>query len=247
MSKWFCQISWSEAVHLGEKEKADLLATLPEYQRDSRVKGIPVLGSGLIYPLSESDYLVSDFAIPKHYKRVWALDTGWNCTAVIWGALDPDTDVCYLYSCYKRGQAEPETHAAAIKSRGKWIPGVGDAADISKIDGKKMISIYRDTHGLDVILPQKAVEAGIYKMWCAMTSGSLKVFRSLTPFLEEIRFYARDVNGQVVKKNDHLMDATRYLLMSGLSRAKPAPVERDERDQVEYKVSDREAFGWMGN
>lgn len=246
MSKWYTQISWDSVPHLGDKEKADLMATLPPYQRDARTRGIPTLGSGLIYPMPEDDYLITDFKIPPHYKRAWALDTGWNWTAVIWGALDPDTNVCYLYSCYKRGQAEPETHAAAVKSRGKWIPGVGDAADISKIDGKKLLTIYRNDHGLDVVLPDKAVEAGIYKVWCSLTSGGLKVFRSLQPFLEEIRFYARDSNGNIVKKNDHLMDATRYLLMSGLQRAKVVPVEREESTIV-YRDSESMEFGWMGN
>jgi hypothetical protein len=247
MSKWYTQISWAEAAHLDEKTKADLMATLPEYQRDSRSKGIPVLGSGLIYPMAEDDYLVSDFAIPSHYKRAWALDTGWNCTAAVWGALDPDSNVCYLYSCYKRGNAEPETHAAAIKARGKWIPGVGDAADISKIDGKKMISIYRDIHGLDIVLPIKAVEAGIYKVWCALTSGGLKVFRSLTPFLDEIRFYSRDANGQVVKKNDHIMDCVRYLFMSGLDRAKTPPLPEEDRDSFLYVGERMTPNSWMAN
>ena len=39
-----------------------------------------------------------------------------------------------------------------------------------------------------------------------MTSGKLKVFRSLTEWFSEFRKYRRDENGKVVKEDDHLMD-----------------------------------------
>jgi hypothetical protein len=41
------------------------------------------------------------------------------------------------------------------------------------------------------------------------------VFRTLQNWLSEYRLYRRDEKGRVVKDRDHLMDATRYLLMSG--------------------------------
>jgi hypothetical protein len=59
----------------------------------------------------------------------------------------------------------------------------------------------------------------------ALNEGIRKVFASLGNWLQEFRLYARDKDGKVIKANDdHLMDATRYLIVSGLSRmqAKPA-------------------------
>jgi hypothetical protein len=38
--------------------------------------------------------------------------------------------------------------------------------------------------------------------------------------VEEYRLYRRDEKGRIVKANDHLMDATRYAVRSGLTRAK---------------------------
>jgi hypothetical protein len=52
-----------------------------------------------------------------------------------------------------------------------------------------------------------------------MSENRLKVFSSLRNWLNEFRLYRRDEKGKVVKDNDHLMDATRYLVVSGLSRA----------------------------
>ena len=43
----------------------------------------------------------------------------------------------------------------------------------------------------------------------------------------EFRLYRRDEKGRIVKERDHLMDATRYLEMTGISlmRCAPAPVK----------------------
>jgi hypothetical protein len=42
------------------------------------------------------------------------------------------------------------------------------------------------------------------------------------------------MEGKIVKKNDHLMDALRYLVVSGLKRAKtkPAPPRFDTGDRI---------------
>jgi len=56
------------------------------------------------------------------------------------------------------------------------------------------------------------------------TRGSLKVFASLSKYLDERRLYRRDERDQIVKDHDHLQDALRCLV-SGVSwmRTKPQP------------------------
>jgi|SRR5438309_3296974 len=116
------------------------------------------------------------------------------------------------------GLQQPSLHAEAIKSRGEWIPGVIDPAaqGRSQADGEQLIALYR-RFGLKLQPAVNAVEAGIYATWQMMSSGKLKVFASLGNWLQEFRLYARDKDGKVIKANDHLMDATRYLIVSGLS------------------------------
>jgi hypothetical protein len=72
---------------------------------------------------------------------------------------------------------------------------------------------------LDITLANNAVESGLYTVWQTMSAGKLRVFANLRNWLNEFRLYRRDEKGKVVKDNDHLMDATRYLVVSGLSRA----------------------------
>jgi hypothetical protein len=67
------------------------------------------------------------------------------------------------------------------------------------------------------------IEAGIYQVWERMSSGRLKVFDNLAEWLKEFRVYRRDDKGHIVKKDDHGLDATRYLISSGLKRAASIP------------------------
>jgi len=212
---------WDDVPHLTADQKARMLAETPPYLRDARSKGIPSLGSGAIYPIQESEFLVDDMPIPLHWPRCYALDVGWNRTAALWGAQDRDTGTVYLYAEYYRGEAEPPIHAAAIQGKGKWIPGVIDPAARGRgqKDGEQLLQIYRDL-GLDISEANNEVEAGIYEVWTGLSTGKLKVFKSLQHWRTEYRMYRRDEKGKIVKANDHLMDDTRYLIRSGLAVAK---------------------------
>lgn len=221
--------TWDDAPHLTDEMKRAMLDTYPAFQRDARSKGIPQLGAGAIYPVPESDFIVEPFEIPAHWPRAYALDVGWNRTAALWGALDRETSTLYLYSEHYRGQAEPSVHANSIRSRGEWIPGVIDPAARGRgqTDGAQLLTLYRDL-GLELIEADNSVEGGIYAVFERLSGGKIKVFRTLQNWLSEYRLYRRDEKGKIVKVNDHLMDDTRYLVVSGLAIAITKPVPKTQ-------------------
>lgn len=237
--KFVINATWDDAPHLTEQQKTELINSIPAYQRDARSKGIPQLGSGAIYPLNEEDITIEPFEIPPSWPRVYALDVGWNRTAVLWGAWDQQSDVVYLYSEHYQGKVEPVIHAEAIKARGHWIPGVIDPAarGRSQIDGKRLVTVYTDLK-LNLSYADNAVEAGILKVWERLSSGGLKVFNSLRNFFAEYRIYRRNEDGKIVKENDHLMDDVRYLIMSGLIIATTAPPDEYENWDNDYNQTD---------
>ena len=79
-------------------------------------------------------------------------------------------------------------------------------------------------------------------MWTRLAGGRLKVFRSLVNWLAEFRIYRRDEKGRIVKEFDHLMDASRYVVMSGLEVARTEPPKYDREQYESFGVSDNE---WM--
>lgn len=212
--KWVTTATWDDVPHLSEADKERLLADIPPYQRDARSKGVPSLGSGAIYPISEDLYLVEPFAIPDAWPRLYGLDVGGK-TAAVWLAINPDTLQVYVYSSYYQERQEPSIHATAIKGRGDWIPGVIDPASRgrSQHDGQRLMDMYQDL-GLTLSLAENAVETGLYTLWEALSIDRLKIFKGQEQLMREIRGYARDEQGRVIKANDHIMDAMRYAYMT---------------------------------
>lgn len=243
-SKYIVACDWDSVPHLSEKEKTEMLAAIPPYQRDARSRGIPQLGAGAIYQVPESEIVIEDREIPKHWKRACGLDVGWNRTAAIWGAIDPETNIIYLYHEYYRSHAEPSVHAQGIKAPGDWIQIAIDPAARGRgqTDGNSLAEMYKDL-GLQLIYANNSREAGIYEMWQLLSSGRLKVFKSLTNFRNEYRVYRRDEKGRIVKENDHLMDAARYLIMTGMDNAKTKPVENSAQ---QFNNTQHIPTNWMG-
>ena len=224
-TKYVVMCTWDEVPHLTAAAKKELWNSIPPYQRDARSKGIPQLGSGAIYPVPESDFTVDPFTIPIHWPKGYGMDVGWNYTACVWGAWDRQNDVLYLYHSYKRSQAEPSVHVAAIKAAGDWIPGFIDPASRgrSQRDGSQLLADYLML-GLKLTTADNGVESGLYSVWNRLSTGRLKVFKNLGNWFEEFRLYRRDEKGQVVKENDHLMDSLRYMeSRMGAMIVKPVP------------------------
>jgi len=252
MSRYVVMPTWDDVPHLSQEQKDELWGSIPPHQREARSKGIPVLGSGQIYPVAEDKVKVADFKIGPDWPRAYGKDVGWNWNGCVWLAQNPNTQELFLYNCYKAGHAEPAIHAAAIKARGEWIHGAIDPAANSsgQVDGKQLLKEYVRL-GLHLHKAENAVETGIMKVWQLLSTGQLKVFESCLPWWEEFRNYQRDLNGRIVKENDHLMDATRYAVMTGLEHLEVDP-EHDKarrKREAEETVYYNEATisqNWMG-
>ena len=220
--------TWDDVDHLDEKTKEQLLAVYSPAERDMRSKGIPVFGSGLVFPVSEEDIVCEDFDLPEHFPRLAAIDFGFDHpTAISWVAFDADDDIIYVYDEYRRSKETPLTHAAALNGRTPGIPVAfpHDGLQHDKGSGIQLAQQYRD---LGVyMLPDhftnppaegklngnNSIEAGISEMLQRFETGRLQIFESCAETLEEMRLYHRK-NGKVVPIKDDLISAMRYAVLS---------------------------------
>ncbi|MHB1260350.1 MAG: terminase large subunit domain-containing protein [Thermoplasmatota archaeon] len=224
---------WDDVPHLDPATKAMLIATTPPFQRDARTKGLPQLGSGAVYGFPESELIIPDHALGPHLAHCFGMDAGGGAkpTAAVWLADERTAGGrVTLYAEYKRESPEVAIHLAAMKAKGDWIPGVGDAAAliVTEHDAEQLVKVYQ-RGGLDLVLADKAVETGVQAVWELISAGRFKVFASCTGWLREFRMYQRDEKGRIKKVNDHLQDSTRYAVNSGLKRAKVRPIVKSGR------------------
>jgi phage terminase large subunit-like protein len=210
----------ADAEHYTPEQRAQIIASYPEHEREARAEGTPVLGSGAVFPVAESSITVEPFDIPASWVRIAGLDFGWeHPTAAAWLAWDRDADVLYVYDAYRQKQQSVVIHGAAIKAKGSWpVSWPHDGLQHDKGSGEQLAEQYR-AQGVNM-LPERAtfedgtngVEAGIAEMLSRMQTGRLKVFRHLADWLDEFRTYHRK-DGLIVKEADDLMAATRYAVM----------------------------------
>jgi phage terminase large subunit-like protein len=249
-----------DALHYTPEQRAAIIAGYPAHEREARAKGIPTMGSGLIFPVAEDSIVVEPFAIPKHWPQIAGIDLGWDHpTAAARLAWDRDADVVYLVSDYRQAEAVPLIHAAAIKGWGEWIPVAWphDGLQHDKGSGEALAAQYRK-HGLKM-LPDKAtnppkkgelegtggngVEAPVQEMLERMLTGRWKVFKNCQGWLEERRMYHRK-DGKIVKEVDDTISASRYAYMM-LRHAITKPVTEVFDTASTFEPAD-EGMGFLG-
>lgn len=221
MSRVYFTATWDDVPHLTKQQKEDMWAAYPAHERDARAKGIPMLGSGRVFPVDEQMFKVPAMAIPEHWAQINGLDFGYDHPfGAVNLAWDKDADCIYVTKCFRQRATSPIFHAAAVKPWGDWVPCAWphDGYQHDKGSGDELAGQYR-TQGLNMLSDHatheeggNGVEAGIMEMIDRMLTGRFKVFDTLNDWFEEFRQYHRD-NGQIVKLKDDLLSATRYGIM----------------------------------
>jgi len=245
-SRVYVLASHEESPHITPEESERILSGYSPHEREARTKGIPSMGSGLIYPVLDSELLVSPFQIPEHWPRCFGMDFGWHNTAAVFMAHDQDNDVVYLCGEYLAGHLTPQLHSFQLVKQGAdWMPGAYDGAGEGALqdDGANLVDLYAQS-GIRNWIPadKKSVGKGIYTVLQRMETGKLKIFSTLTKLMTEKRMYIRDKEGKIKKGNDHLMDAMRYGVVSGLPIAR---VKQSTINKLRIPVHSSSGGSWM--
>lgn len=247
MSRSITRMEIFDAEHYTPEQREAIISSYPPHERDARIKGIPSLGSGRVFPIADEQVLCDPFEIPAHYVQINGIDFGWDHPfAATRNAWDRDSDIWYICGAYREREATPPIHCASIKPWGDWIPCAWphDGYKHDNGSGKELAAQYKD-QGLNM-LPEHAtheaggngVEAGILEMLERMQTGRFKVFRNLENYMGEFRLYHRE-DGKIIKEREDLISSSRYAIMMRRF-AKTKPVE------VFYSEEHYGANSWMG-
>jgi phage terminase large subunit-like protein len=224
-----------DAEHYSAEQRQAIINSYPAFERDPRTKGIPQLGSGRVFPISQGEITCESFPIPAHWAQICGLDFGWDHpSAGVRLAHDRDSDTLYCVAAHRAREQTPAMFAAAVKPWGDWLPWAWphDGLQHDKGSGDVLARQYT-VQGLSM-LPERAtfedgssgVEAGIMEMFDRMQTGRFKVFAHLRDWFEEFNLYHRK-DGLIVKEGDDLMAATRYaVMMRRFAKVKGVPARK---------------------
>jgi phage terminase large subunit-like protein len=209
-----------DAEHIPLAKRREIIDSYPEHEREARARGVPILGSGRVFPVAEEIIRSDAFKVPDIWPRIGAVDFGYDHPfAAVELAWDRDADIIYIVNAYRSKNTTPMDHAEALKHWGD-IPWAWphDGLQHDKGSGLQLAEQYR-SRGMDMIQERatfedgsNGVEAGIMDMLDRMRTSRWRVFSHLLDWFEEFRLYHRK-DGQIVKLNDDLMAASRYGMM----------------------------------
>lgn len=211
-----------DAKHIPREKIKEIIAGYPAHEREARANGIPMLGSGRIFPYSDESIMEARILnVPLHWHKLWGIDFGIDhpfAAALI--AWDKDADVIHVLNTHRVSDQLPIMHAPVIKNLGELVPvsWPQDGHERDKNSGVALQEAYRK-QGLKM-LPEHAqwpdgsrsTEAGILEMQDRMTSGRFKVAADCADFFEEFRLYHRK-DGLIVKVKDDILSAIRIAIM----------------------------------
>jgi hypothetical protein len=217
------EVAAEKHSHISQKDVEDWCSQYSAHELKARTEGIPMLGSGPVFSDIPEERITCDpFPIPQYWKRIQGIDFGWgdHPTASVSIAIDPETQILYLYAAYKSTETGIAYHAQNIKKRGN-IPMAWphDGLTKDKSSGIQIAQLYRNegvkmlkNHAQFLGKRQNGLEASVSDLYDRMKSGRFKVFSIFQDWFGEFRIYHRK-DGVIKAIYDDLISATRYAVM----------------------------------
>jgi PBSX family phage terminase large subunit len=196
-------------AHLPADYISDILDALPERQRARFRDGAWVKAEGVVYDKFDETMMVKPEELPEHFDRLAAgQDFGLNITNVKVGIVD---NRIYVLSDYGSFNMTTKSFNAELEARGWFGNGEDFPVFCDPAGGERIQEI---TNGVKA---NNSVEAGIDYINAKIERGQFFVCTACSGVLSEI-WDCRDEEGEIIKVNDHFMDAMRYAIFSGIQQ-----------------------------
>lgn len=228
--RFIVRIDMDDNPHLSQEAKEEFLAAMTAEERRARKEGRFVHFGGMIYPEFDAEVHVRKELDLEHLSQldhIVAIDPGINTTAVVFIGFDRDNcafvyDELYLHD----NDAIPENAAKLIHDRlERW--GVEKPTYLIDPSARNRASVNADNvqaaylrAGILALAAQNAVEAGILEVKRRLQAKPTKLLiAERCEYLRwEIKRYRQkpmeNQSFEVVKRDDHAVDAMRYGLMA---------------------------------
>jgi phage terminase large subunit-like protein len=257
-------VDMDENPHLPAEAKERLLEGLSQEEREARKEGRFVHFSGMIYPDFNSpghDHIIPQAPIPDVPVYV-GIDPGIrHMAAFVWCYLTPEDEMVVFDELALVGRNIAEA-CEAIKMKNaehgrdtekgrmplipRWYVIDPSARNVFHQTGRSDQSSYAE-YGIVTVLGQNSLSDGINRVKARLQVDRLKVMANCTELIREFKRYRwappsrveNDPKEEPVKKDDHLLDALRYVVAS---RPLQADVDKEQSQRTELDQAREELW-----
>jgi phage terminase large subunit-like protein len=210
--------------HIPQDILAAMLRQFGAHEQAARLRGEFTALEGRVYQDWRSDlHITPRRTLPADWRRFRSIDFGTrNPFACLWAALDPADDTLHIYAEHYQAEWTLSQHAARIKrlSEGQRIK----ATIADPEDRGARLALARE-HGIRTLPASKSIRVGINavaeRLRCnAEGRPGLLVHSNCTNLIREIQGYVwdqrstkQDQPDKPLKRDDHTLDALRYLCL----------------------------------
>jgi len=221
----FIRFASVESPYFPREEYERAKRTLSTHTFNLRYAGIFDKPEGLIYPDFQDYMVVQPFAIPTEWRSAGGIDFGQaNPFVAGKGAIDPKTDVLYIYDEYYMAGKIYDYHQNYLSKDITYFADPSGKQDIEELRARDF----------DIQEANNDVRTGIDAVTARVKTDRLKIFVNCFNTIDEFSLYQRERNrttgewyDKPLKQNDHCMDMLRYMIM-GLDK------EADIADRIEW-------------
>ena len=219
----------------------DYLSTIPEYQREMRMKGIPFIGEGQIFSQDEMSIVVDDVHPASDWEVLGAVDWGnvKDPTVLMFAVRNPHTKEIFIIDEFYFDKDELDRSAEhlaefILDSQYSAVPIIipHDAPQKGTILQRYGVNtsasqLFVNPHETLLTIQQvnyknksnRDIETGLHEMVHLFNKGLLKVKANCFHWFKEKRSYYWQYNDTTKetkpsKGNEHCIDASRYVVLS---------------------------------
>lgn len=182
---------------------------------------------GLVYSELHNHY-IEPFEISNHWLRIGGFDPGISDpTATLIAAIDPSTNVIYVYDEYYVTNQTITYHGDQLSPKikpYKWYSPLKADPAVNKRNPETLVSYkqyFKQVTGITLKTTNNDILYGIEKVKDYIYNGKIKIFNNLTNFKKEAALYAfngnrdktKNIGNKPIDKYNHLMDCLRYMIV----------------------------------
>jgi hypothetical protein len=223
------EVDMDDNPHLDEATKNRVLAGLSPEERAARKAGRFVHFAGLIYPEFGPDMIAPEWEeVPSDAMVICGIDPGFrHMAAAVFCAVLPDgswvvfDEVALQQKTIREVCEELKLRSVKWGRTPRWYVIDPASRNRNAQTGRSDQMEYAD-YGIVTIAGQNSVSAGLQRVRGLLTEGRLSICANCTETITQFRKYRwstpkrveDDAREAPVKKDDHLLDALRYAVMS---------------------------------